>query len=132
MTEQKTTMTTTKPKIIYTVRTITDVLIEGAHTIYQHRIFKGTEIKWSIVLVESRKDNRPSRLADDLRHQIMSVHNLTRITIADTAPDWKDRATLDRKPKGLTSILDHDKKGALEIWYQVTTPEHRATIYIRS
>lgn len=104
---------------------------EGLHWSYvMYKTRPGAKVN-PVMVVYEESANGEGRLADQLRRQIASFRRIGKITISPRAPAWKDQAEVDRKPKGLTSILAHDKKGALEIWYQVTTPEHRATIYIR-
>lgn len=75
--------------------------------------------------------NGEARIAAEVRRLVHRFQYLVQITVSPHSPAWVGEAELERAPKGLTSILACDRKGAREIWYRVTTPEHRATIYLR-
>lgn len=72
-----------------------------------------------------------ARIADQVRRAVEQFTHLKYITVSPNAPEWERKAHhIERKPKGLTSILAYDKKSA-HLWYQVTSRNHRATIYVK-
>lgn len=96
------------------------------------RIWRGTEKDAALIIEERSTVSRPSRLAEDIRRNVMSIRTLQKIVISDCAPGWDQPGTVMFHPKGLTTIFEWDKKGARELWYRVTTPKHRAAIYLQS